>query len=238
MERFKGRYRVPSNRSRYWDYSWLGHYYITINVSDRKCILGQVLDSKMILSEYGRIVDDEIKKIPEYNNHITLEEWIVMPDHIHFIVTLNDFDFHNGISTIAGEPIPQPTDQQWWHIPDYKPTEEEIKQYRKLRRKMLLPKILGKFKHQTSKAINILRQSPGTRNWQADYYDIIIRDPASYQYIKTYIANNPAKWEKKKKEKEKREKGKGKFMNFLDFLSIEVRTENSRIFSISKKENS
>jgi len=40
------------------------------------------------------------------------------------------------------------------------------------------------------------------------------------------------------KEERKREKGKGKFMNFLDFLSIEVRTENSRIFSISKKENS
>lgn len=209
MEKFKGKYRIPSNRARYWDYSWPGHYYITINVSDRKCILGKVIDGKMILSEYGVIVDNEIKKIPEYHKRVILEEWIVMPDHIHFIVTLNDFDFENGISTIADDPAPQSAYQQWWHIPDYKPTDDEIKQYRKQRRKMLIPKLLGKFKHQTSKQINHIRENPGTRNWQADYHDIIIRDPASYQRIKTYIENNPAKWEKKKKEKkeEKRKKG-------------------------------
>ncbi|MCK9450550.1 MAG: hypothetical protein M0Q90_02575 [Bacteroidales bacterium] len=62
MQKFNGKYRIPSNRSRYWDYSWPGHYYITINVADRKCILGQVVDRKMILSEYGKIVDGEIKK--------------------------------------------------------------------------------------------------------------------------------------------------------------------------------
>lgn len=199
MEKFNGKYRIPSNRSRYWNYSSPGHYYITINVSDRKCILGQVVDRKMILSEYGKIVDDEIKKIPEYHKRISLEEWIVMPDHLHFILTLNDFDFENGISSIGDEPQPQPTGLQWWHISDYKPSLDEIKHYRKLRRKMLISKILGKFKHQTSKQINLLRNSPGTRNWQKDYHDAIIHDSTSYQYIKTYIANNPAKWGKQKK---------------------------------------
>jgi len=138
------------------------------------------------------------KKIPEYHKRVSLEEWIVMPDHLHFILTLNGFGFENGISSIGDEPQPQPTGLQWWHIPDYKPSLDEIKHYRKLRRKMLISKILGKFKHQTSKQINSLRSSPGTRNWQKDYHDTIIRDPASYQYIKTYIANNPAKWGKDK----------------------------------------
>ena len=74
-------------------------------------------------------------------------------------------------------------------------TNDEIKQYRKLRRNMILIKILGKFKQQTSKQINIMQNSPGTKNWQRDFHDHVIRNNIEYLYIKNYIINNPKKWE-------------------------------------------
>jgi hypothetical protein len=151
------------------------------------------------------------------------------------IVSLGDYDFDNGISTIGDDEnadmngnadgnrdeivrgnvdenveeihefsLPQspqpsrPPKKQWWFNHDYKPTIDEIKQYRKQRRKMLIPKILGKFQQQTSKQINILRNTPGTKNWQHDYYDHIIRNNEEYERIKNYIINNPLKWNEDK----------------------------------------
>ncbi len=60
---------------------------------------------------------------------------------------------------------------------------------------MIIPKIVGKFKMQTSKHININRNTPGVKNWQTSYYDNIIRDDESYKRIKKYIINNPKNWD-------------------------------------------
>jgi len=73
-------------------------------------------------------------------------------------------------------------------------TEEEIKQYRRIRRKMLVPMILGKFQMQTSKHINILRKTPGQKTWQPNYHDHVIRNDEEYFRIKQYIINNPSQW--------------------------------------------
>jgi putative transposase len=74
------------------------------------------------------------------------------------------------------------------------PFSEAIKQYRRLRRNMLISKILGKFQQQTSKQVNLLRNTPGVKVWQKDYHDHIIRDIQSYHRIKHYIINNPKNW--------------------------------------------
>ena len=63
---------------------------------------------------------------------------------------------------------------------------------------MLIPKILGKFKMQTSKQINILRNTPGETNWQSNYHDRIIRNNDEYKRIKHYIINNPEEWDNDK----------------------------------------
>jgi REP element-mobilizing transposase RayT len=71
----------------------------------------------------------------------------------------------------------------------------DIKQYRRLRRKMLIPLLTGKFQMQTSKKFNILRNTPGKQNWQPSYHEHVIRDEQEYFRIRQYIINNPAKWE-------------------------------------------
>ena len=55
--------------------------------------------------------------------------------------------------------------------------------------------MVGKLKMQTSKQINIKRNTQGVQNWQSSYHDHIIRDAKSYQRIKDYIVNNPMNWE-------------------------------------------
>ncbi len=75
------------------------------------------------------------------------------------------------------------------------PTEEQIINYRKQRRKMLLNKIIGKFKMQVAKQIYIMNNTPGQQFWQADFYDEIIRFRKDYFRIKKYIKNNPLNWQ-------------------------------------------
>lgn len=215
MEKFRGKYRIESNRAKFWDYSLPADYFITICVSGRECILGDIIDGKMILSEYGKIVETEIIKIPEYHKRVIMNVWTVMPNHIHMIVSLCDNAFDNGISTIDNDNVivndtvkkihefslqasSQLLQQHWWINPQYKPSINEIKQYRKERRKMIIPKILGKFKQQTSKQINCMRHTSGMKNWQSNYHDHIIRNDDEYQRIKEYIINNPGNWMKDK----------------------------------------
>ncbi|MCD6399065.1 MAG: transposase, partial [Candidatus Aenigmarchaeota archaeon] len=63
------------------------------------------------------------------------------------------------------------------------------------RRKMALPRIIGRFKMQSAKQINAIRNTPGVPVWQRNYYEHIIRDENDYLTIATYIENNPIKWE-------------------------------------------
>lgn len=67
-------------------------------------------------------------------------------------------------------------------------------QYRLHRRNMLIPKIMGKFQMQSSKHINILRNTPGRKKWQNDYYDVIINTQNDFLRVKQYIIDNPKEW--------------------------------------------
>ncbi len=191
MAKFRNRYRIEPNRLQYWDYSAPGQYFLTVCIENRECILGDVDNGKMILSSAGEIVKSEIEQIPAYHPRIILDEWIIMPNHIHLIVELAEYDIpgddtydndgdggDGGIGGIVVEKI----------------HEFSLQQYRIYRRKMLIPIIMGKFKMITSKQINILNDTPGKKNWQRDYYEHIIRDNKSYLHIKKYIRNNPKNW--------------------------------------------
>jgi hypothetical protein len=59
---------------------------------------------------------------------------------------------------------------------------------------MLLPKIIGKFKMQSAKQINKIRNTLGIAVWQRNYYKHIIRHENELNRIREYIVNNPFKW--------------------------------------------
>ena len=199
MTKYKNKYRIEPNRWQFWDYSAPGRYFLTVCIQDMECILGNVMNKKMVLSEFGNIVETEINEIPTYHPRIILDEWKVMPNHIHLIIELGEYNYNNGIADDNGNDNVDKIHEFYLRYRDcYQPTIDEIKQYRKLRRRMLIPKILGKLQMKTSKEINQIQKTPGHKNWQSDYHDHIIRDDASYHRIKNYIINNPKKWEEEK----------------------------------------
>jgi REP element-mobilizing transposase RayT len=59
---------------------------------------------------------------------------------------------------------------------------------------MLLPKIIGRFKMNSAKQINQIRNTSGIPVWQRNYYEHIIRNEKSLENIRNYIINNPSKW--------------------------------------------
>ena len=58
-----------------------------------------------------------------------------------------------------------------------------------------LGKIIAYFKYQSTKRINQRYNTPGTRRWQRNYHDYIIRDDPDLQRLREYIQINPMKWE-------------------------------------------
>ncbi|MCL1857768.1 MAG: hypothetical protein FWF92_00865 [Oscillospiraceae bacterium] len=94
------------NRLDNYDYSKNGAYFITICVKNKHELLG-VIDVKAIinrpqiqLSEYGAIVDESIKKIPIHYPQIEIDKYVIMPNHIHIILFINN-DNNNGRLIIA-----------------------------------------------------------------------------------------------------------------------------------------
>jgi REP element-mobilizing transposase RayT len=73
-----------------YDYSQPGGYYVTIVTQNRECLFGDIVDGKMILNEYGLIVETVWNDLPNHYNHIKLNEYVIMPNHVHGIVIIND----------------------------------------------------------------------------------------------------------------------------------------------------
>ena len=73
-----------------WDYSGNGIYFITIVTQKMECILGEIMNGKMILSDYGEIVKNEWHKSFEIRQELILDEFVIMPNHLHAIVILKN----------------------------------------------------------------------------------------------------------------------------------------------------
>lgn len=88
--RFRHKYRIETTRLNGYDYSKPGNYFITICTKDREQLFGEVIDEKVKLSETGKIVSDCWYDLPNHYPNIILDEFIVMPNHIHGIIIIHN----------------------------------------------------------------------------------------------------------------------------------------------------
>jgi REP element-mobilizing transposase RayT len=88
--RYRGKFRIPSARLPGWDYRWAGVYSVTICVLHRVCCLGTVDDGVVSLSALGEIIAEEWNQIPLVRPWISLDEFVVMPDHLHGILVFRE----------------------------------------------------------------------------------------------------------------------------------------------------
>ena len=81
-----------SPRLKEYDYNDTAVYFITICVQHRKCLLSNVVGTGVLdcprieLTEYGRIAEKYIKQLNDFYNHISIEDYVIMPNHIHMVV--------------------------------------------------------------------------------------------------------------------------------------------------------
>ena len=77
-------------RLQHYDYTQNGFYFITICIQDRLCLLGKIIDNQMYLNEAGEIVKEAYIELESYFSTVKCLDYIIMPNHIHFIIQLEN----------------------------------------------------------------------------------------------------------------------------------------------------
>ena len=90
MTKYKHQYRIETTRLKTWDYSSSGWYFVTICIKDHYPILGKIIDGKMHLSRAGTIVAEEWVRTGTLRSDLSLDQWVVMPNHMHGILVIEN----------------------------------------------------------------------------------------------------------------------------------------------------
>ncbi|UYN89655.1 MAG: hypothetical protein KIT08_00070 [Anaerolineales bacterium] len=162
--------RRDSNRLQGYDYSLPGAYFVTLVSKNREAIFGRLVGEQIVLHEAGQIVVEEWRKTSDLRSDVSLDEFVVMPDHFHAILLLQ------------GKPLAS----------DGSPNRNSLGAHRgaplhnsRLRREPnSLGSIIAGFKSKVSQRI-------GRSVWQRNYFDRIIRDESELNKFREYILYNP-----------------------------------------------
>ena len=211
-------YNLPqrkSPRATWHDYNG-GRYFVTFCTKNHDLYFGDVVDGRMELSEIGEYALQCIEKIPKINDNIAVPEFVVMPNHIHMIVIIDN-------------PIEWPDDEQLsqfdQRLPQWdSPTaqngnmmhdggsvglsyygsrcdepiidDSQLDKNEEMQRRShccgRLSRIIGQYKSAVTKYAN---EHDIPFAWQSRYHDHIIRNITEMNHIADYIQNNPMKWE-------------------------------------------
>jgi REP element-mobilizing transposase RayT len=169
-----------------YDYTEPGAYFVTICTNGRTCLF----DDPVL----RRVVETYWRSIPRHAAQVALDVSVVMPNHVHGILILQDLAQSVGakhcspaLSSIEGlaacgePPATQETPG------NASPLHAS--------RAGSLGAIIGTFKAVTARRINSIRHTPGANVWQRNYYEHIIRNERALQRIREYISNNSLCWD-------------------------------------------
>ena len=93
--KYKWKYNPKSIRLQNWDYSWDWYYFVTICTKNRENYFWKIIDWKMILSDLGKIIQKFYLEIPNHFDNVKLDEYIIMPNHIHWIIIIDNNNTNN-----------------------------------------------------------------------------------------------------------------------------------------------
>ena len=196
-ELFDDRYRIKSLRLTERDYSQAGSYFITLCTQWRKSCFGEVVDGDVKLNNIGKIVQDIWLEIPYHFENVELDVCLIMPNHLHWIITINNIvetSIHgvsskhainwnkwHAINRNEWHAINRVSTHKWWFAWDKNP----------MNNKNSLSYIIRWLKWKTS---FLIKEYDFTFKWQANYYEHVIRNEKDLERIRNYIMNNPWKW--------------------------------------------
>jgi REP element-mobilizing transposase RayT len=179
FQKFQNKYRITSNRRKDYDYSSTGSYFITICTKNRKNLFGKIIRGTMQLNDLGKIAKECWQEIPEHFLDVVLDEFVVMPNHIHGVLFL----FHSVETN------------------NYSSLQSRIIRNRPNGTRRTIGSIIRGFKIGVTKYVRDVHTE--TNNdlslpviWQPNYYDRIIRNEDELNRIREYIFLNLKNWNK------------------------------------------
>ena len=171
-----------SIRLKGYDYHHAGAYFVTICTKDRVC----VLDDPILHA----IIYDVWLALPLWFPTIELDEFIIMPNHVHFVIWLGVLDANVG-TPLAG--VLGANDKDGG-----KPRPYIIPSPEKTNPNPALGDVIGAFKSLVFKVyLNWIKANDPSRRakfWQDNYYEHIIRSDRELNAIRQYIIDNPINW--------------------------------------------
>jgi REP element-mobilizing transposase RayT len=166
-----------SIRLKDYDYSQAGAYFVTICTHNKKCMFGDVINGEMKSNEIGIVVNQCWIAIPQHFPDVVLDEFIVMPNHVHGITILNV-----GAKNVS--PLPNASDSN---------RAKNVSPLQHHGTSMTIGSIIRGFKIGVTKWAR--QNAAAYMPWQRNYYEHIIRNKAELNKIRKYIVNNPLNWE-------------------------------------------
>ena len=161
-----GKHHRRSIRLKGYDYSQDALYFVTVCSHKRICMFGNIINGEVILNEIGRVAMRCWQNIPTYFEHALLQEYIIMPNHVHGIIELQE-------NHVKSQSQPQ---QNHYH--------------------KIIPGSLGSIIRGFKTGVTNWCQNNGIRDkvWQRNYHEHILRNSRDYNYVAGYILSNPNTW--------------------------------------------
>lgn len=152
-------------RLRYYDYRQTGVYFVTICTDRQRPTFGSIRDGDISLSPLGKLVVTRWVAIPVHARAVSLDLFVVMPNHIHGLLVVDGPGIHNESKRRPGE-----------------------------LRGGSLGAVVGGFKASVTRLGRDQRIVGTEPVWQRGFWEHIVRDPEGLARIRRYIAENPSRW--------------------------------------------
>ena len=89
---YKNKFRIALTRLINWDYKTPWWYFVTINTNNHQEYFGAVKNGKVIINDIGKIVNEYWLEIPKHYTSVELDYFVIMPNHIHGIIIINNVE--------------------------------------------------------------------------------------------------------------------------------------------------
>jgi REP element-mobilizing transposase RayT len=156
-----------SIRLPHFDYRTDGAYFITICVQGRRTVFGDVLNAHLVPSTLGEMVSNVVMNLPKFYPVVEIDEFVVMPNHIHAIMWLDNSAIGDDRGGQARRPAPTG--------------------------RMSMSDVVQRFKSFTTN--QAAKMGAGPVLWQRNFYEHVIRDDAGLTMVREYIRSNPQRWD-------------------------------------------
>ncbi len=179
-ECFNGKYRVKTARADWIDYN-NGDFFVTICTKNRSHYFGHIDNGEIYLTSIGLYTLEAIQNIQKHNPYCEVLGFVIMPNHIHLILSITDIrEMHKN------KVAPTQVETQYIASLQFQSQMRIISKQRSL-----LARTIANFKSAVTRYASAQKIEFG---WQSRYHDAFIRNQAMMNQIADYVDNNVVRW--------------------------------------------